>query len=1153
MKGNSRTIQLSASDLANHLACRHTTSLDLSVVSGLRPAPQWHSPDAHALQQRGAEHELAYTRYLAAQGLRVVHPVAEPDGVDACGQTEYAMRSGADVIVQASLRHAAWFGRADILRRVEKPSSLGAWSYEVQDCKLAVETRGTTILQLLLYSELLAGVQGAEPEFMHVVPPDRDFALDTFRVSEFAAYYRYVKHRLEQAVESRSEEIPTYPEPAEHCSVCRWWSQCDAERRADDHLSFVAGISRMQQDQLSAWDVTTLAELARLPLPLQHRPERGSKESYLRVREQARVQLDGRLTNKPVHELLPVESDFGFCKLPLPSPGDIYFDLEGDPFIGSGGREYLFGLVAGGESEAAYHSHWALDPAGEKLAFEWFVDLVMERWAQWPGMHIYHFTGYEPGALKRLMGRYATREDEVDKMLRASLFVDLHSITKRALRASVESYSLKALEIFHGFKRQVELERARTAMYQLQHRLELGGHTKIEEKIKELVAAYNADDCLSTRALHLWLEAERARLEQAGQSIPGPQLTHGEPPDDLTERQQRIANLVERLRTGIPEDETQRNEEQSARWLLSNLVDWHRREAKSEWHEYFRLSELSDDDLLEERSALGGLHFQKRLEPQKKTPVDRYGFDKQETCVRIGDELHVQQEKLGTVVAIDMVARTVDIKKAGKFAESHPPAVYVKSVGPRTKAHEESLFSIASWVDQYGMASAGPYRAGRDLLLRATPRFSTDTVLNRLQDETNSDVAVRVSAVLHNSFLAIQGPPGAGKTHTAARMICRLVASGKRVGITASNHKVIGNLLAAVLKAAETEGLSNLHCIQKVKKEEKPEVDLPHIQSVITNNEALAAFTDAAHLLAGTSWLWADQKLAEAVDVLFIDEAGQMSLANVLAISQASKSLVLLGDPQQLDQPLKGSHPDGAEASALEHVLGGLKTIVEGKGLFLEKTWRLHPKLCRFTSETFYESRLTSVPGLDRQRILGHPWLPETGLVFAPVLHHGNQNSSKEEVDAVGRLFESLTSSDLIWTNSKGEMRPLRANDIVIVAPYNAQISDLAERLPGARIGTVDKFQGQESPVVIYSLTTSSPEDAPRGMEFLYSLNRLNVATSRAQALCILIASPRLMEPECHTPRQMQLANALCRYREMATTTSKFLGAMHARQNLVIV
>jgi uncharacterized protein len=260
-----------------------------------------------------------------------------------------------------------------------------------------------------------------------------------------------------------------------------------------------------------------------------------------------------------------------------------------------------------------------------------------------------------------------------------------------------------------------------------------------------------------------------------------------------------------------------------------------------------------------------------------------------------------------------------------------------------------------------------------------------------------------------------------------------------------------------------------------------------------------------------------------------------MSLANVLALSPAAISIVLLGDPQQLDQPQRGLHPLGAEVSALGHLLNGHATIADDQGVFLTETRRLHPDVCAFTSELFYEGRLTSRPENAKQRLNTRDSLDGTGLRFAPVEHTGNQNESPEEIERIASIVESLMRSGATWTDKKGETHDLGIRDILIVAPYNAQVSALAEKLPaGARVGTVDKFQGQEAPLVFYSMATSTPEDAPRGMEFLYSLNRLNVAVSRARCVAVIVASPALFQVQCRTPRQIELANAFCRYLEMA-------------------
>jgi uncharacterized protein len=365
-------------------------------------------------------------------------------------------------------------------------------------------------------------------------------------------------------------------------------------------------------------------------------------------------------------------------------------------------------------------------------------------------------------------------------------------------------------------------------------------------------------------------------------------------------------------------------------------------------------------------------------------------------------------------------------------------------------------------------------------------------------------------------------------------MICALVSEGKKVGVTATSHRVIRNLLVAVDQAAvETGSLMRLaHRL-----DDEGGDDSGRVEWIDNNKDALTALSAGrANVLGGTAWLWARPEFANAVDVLFVDEAGQMSLANVLGVSAAARSLVLLGDPQQLEQPQKGSHPEGADVSALQHVLGEHQTMPLDRGLFLPVTWRLAPSVCSFTSELFYEGKLTPKPGLERQRLGGVGAFDGSGLWVVEVPHDGNRNASTEETEVVADLVSRLTAPGAQWINEKGVAAQMTGKAVLVVAPSNAQVSRLAERLTstGARVGTVDKFQGQEAPVVIYSMATSRPEDAPRGMEFLYSLNRLNVATSRARCAAILVASPRLFEPECRTPRQMKLANALCRYRELA-------------------
>jgi uncharacterized protein len=392
------------------------------------------------------------------------------------------------------------------------------------------------------------------------------------------------------------------------------------------------------------------------------------------------------------------------------------------------------------------------------------------------------------------------------------------------------------------------------------------------------------------------------------------------------------------------------------------------------------------------------------------------------------------------------------------------------------------------------------------------------------------EAAKEIALQLDGSCLAIQGPPGSGKSTLAGEMIVALARAGKRVGVTANSHKVIGNLLEKVYAAA---GDAPVHVGQKPAEGEP--CACPRADALATNEALRGALRSRRVEIAGaTIWAWARPELAEAVDVLFIDEAGQMSLANALAAAQCARSLVLLGDPQQLDQPVRGSHPPGAERSALAHLLDGHATMPPERGLFLEGTHRLRPELCAFTSRTFYDGLLHSEPACSRRAVAGAGLPARAGAAFLPVEHSGNGKSSPEEAARVARLVLEILAGGARTTDEHGVERPLTLDDFLVITPYNAQVRTIAEHLPGVHVGTVDKFQGQQAPISIYSLASSSAEDAPRGMEFLYSLNRLNVATSRAQCLAIVIASPRLLSPRCRTPRQVKLANALCRFVESA-------------------
>ncbi len=1129
-----------ATDIADFLACQHLTTLERAEAAGQIMKPFFADPGIELLTRLGLQHEQAYLRKLAGDGgLQIVEiPLCAP-WAEAVAQTVEALHRGVDAVYQATFRDGPWGGRADFLIRVDQPSALGPWSYEVVETKLARSTKARAVIQLCFYSDLLSIVQGCEPRWMHVVlggsaEPER------LPVQHYIAYFRRVRREFARAY--RGNGI-TYPEPTEHCDVCPWFPVCDELWRKDDHLSLVAGITRNQRKLLVERNVDTAARLAKLILPARPSIEGIGESALVRIREQARLQVEAREAGRLVYELLePVEPERGLTALPPPSPGDVFLDLEGDRYaLNQEGLEYLIGTVTLDEGPDRGPNHqalWSFDRAGEKEAFERFIANVMERRRRHPHMHIYHYATYDPTAVKRLAGRHGTCVDEVDQLLRAGVFVDLFRAVRQGLRASVESYSIKKLEPLYGFARALPLREATLALQTFETVMALGDAREASSELLSTIERYNRDDCLSALGLRGWLEERRREVEaKTGQALPRPAVKPGEPSEDLAIHLEKVGAVMARLLAGVPPDETKWTEEHRACWLLAQMLEWHRREEKSAWWEYFRLCELTDDELEQDRSAMGGLVYDGEASREKRSIIHRYRFPPQDHAIDRAPKVHDPrtQRLAGEVVKIDERDRYIYLKRAISSSVPHPTALIpYEIVG--TQVLRESLLRLGSWVAKHGIHGLGPFQSARDLLLRRPPRLQ-GTGLKLLAEGNHAllEVAKRAVLAIEDSILPVQGPPGSGKTFTGARMVVEFVNHGRRVGITAVSHKVVTKLLQEMCVAARQAGV-RLQAIQKLGDEDDEGCEDPMVALTQNNEEVRAGLVSgAAQVAAGTAWLWARDEIASSVDVLFVDEASQMSLANVLAVSQVAGSIVLLGDPQQLDQPQRGIHPPGADVSALAHLLGEHATIDPDQGLFLAETWRLHPDICAFTSELFYDGRLVSRPENRYQRLNSAGPLDGTGLRYVPVEHTGNQNESLEEVERVAELVDGLLRNRATWTDKKAETSTLRLGDILVVAPYNAQVSALAQKLPsGARVGTVDKFQGQQAPVVFYSMATSSPEDAPRGMEFLYSLNRLNVAISRAQCVAVIVASPALFQVQCRMPRQIELANALCRFLEMA-------------------
>src|SRR5688572_19259818 len=578
-------LHLSPSDVTAFLACEHLTTLSLAHARGEVERPKVENEQAELIFRKGLEHERAYLESLRAAGHTVLEiPDPEGDYEAAARATADAIRAGvADVIYQGVLAHENWRGVADFLMR--QPDG----TYEALDTKLARSAKPAYILQLLFYNEQLARLQHHEPDRIHVLLGNGEQA--SFNPRDFAAYYRRVRSRLEQFV---ADPPPTEPYPVDHCSICDFKPVCDAWWDSVDHLSRVAGLYRTQIEKLAAAGITTLAQLGRAPA--EPAPPGLNPDTWAKLREQAELQLHRRETGEDVYRLLRPQPESGFSLLPDPSPGDLFFDFEGNPFWdASGSLEYLWGILDVDGNFEPLHAH---DHETERLAFERFVDLVHERLARYPDLHVYHYAAYEITALKRLMGRYGTREHELDDLLRRGVFVDLLRVVRNGIRASRPGYGLKELEAFLDFEREAEVKDGGASIVIFEQWMQTG-----EQALLDQIDAYNREDCIATRLLRDWLLERRAEALAEFGPFPLPEPPVVRPiPEGKVERARLRAELLD-----------------AGEELAAQLLDYHDRERKPVWWAYFDRIEMTPEELLEDAESISGLAPTGETWPEKKS------------------------------------------------------------------------------------------------------------------------------------------------------------------------------------------------------------------------------------------------------------------------------------------------------------------------------------------------------------------------------------------------------------------------------------------------------------------------------------------------------------------------------------------------------
>ncbi|HHT9830909.1 TPA: TM0106 family RecB-like putative nuclease [Legionella pneumophila] len=1078
------------------------------------------------LQNKGFQHEKLQEELFKSQELFVQKIQADTIGLKQQLTLE-AMKNGTDVIVQAYLANQQFFGYADFLVKAPGESKFGDYHYEVWDAKLSHTAKPEFIIQLCCYAEMLEAIQGRRPDNIIIVLGNGKN--EAFKVDDYFYYYLSLKESF--LLSQEQFDYRNIPDPADSKEWGCWSSYAEKLLIERDHLFQIANITKSQIKKLNKAGIQTMQQLIDIKL---NRIPGINSDVLERLKAQATIQKESIGKERPQYKIIapaPNEKS-GLALLPPHSPLDVFFDIEGYP-LEEGGLEYLWGCTYFDEKgNRCFKDYWAHNEVQEKEAFKQFIEWVYARWQRDPMMHIYHYANYEIAVCRKLMGRYGICEYELDQLLRNEVFVDLYKIVKGSLLLGEPRYSIKNVEHLYRDKRETEVGTGGDSVVFYEqwrdlHSRDEQGETWETSHILKNIRDYNIDDCNSTQELVAWLREQQKTncILYLGKT----EIVEPEPKEEITQ----CIELRDRLLTKARQRLSDYPEYAALTENLAWMLEFHRRELKPLFWRLFDRLGLSEEELFDDLDCLA---FCKRTERAPFKPTSRaknlayeYQFDPMQEFKGAADYFYLLglKDENGKNVKVKFCSEESNLENGVIVlqAREEPPSLI--TLIPDEYINPDPIpQAIYQLVSDYDSDRVGKC-AILDFLRRSKPCIKNHCGgAIAPSHEPNIKLQQIIQAVknLDNSYLTIQGPPGAGKTHTAKHIIADLIKTGAKIGITSNSHKAINHLLLKTKEYCFEQSINGIFACTR-----DTDSNLQAINISILKNSDLVNNIVASCVIGTTAWGFARDDMVDQLDYLFIDEAGQVSVANLVAMSRSAKNLVIMGDQMQLGQPSQGTHPGESGLSILDYLLHQTPTIADDMGVFLGTTYRMHSAVNHFISKFIYDNNLEPHPDND-VRVVKVPdgyqgkLNKEAGIIFVPVEHEGNAYASDEEVSEINLLAQELIGRTFI--EKLGETRKIGWNDILFVAPYNYQVNKLRQALGDqARVGSVDKFQGQEAPIVFLSMCTSDANESPRGIDFLFDKHRINVAISRAQSLAIVVGNPQLCTITVNRVKQLKLVN----------------------------